>query len=62
MIITVLVVCAHIPLALLSWSHVTGLWRFGSGTISVEAAQHHTPLWFERDVVRVDIKDPKNQS
>lgn len=60
-IITVLVVCAHIPLALLSWSHVTGLWRFGSGTISVEAAQHHTPMWFERDVIRINDSDPKQQ-
>ncbi|MDD7442954.1 MAG: cytochrome b/b6 domain-containing protein [Sutterellaceae bacterium] len=56
-IVSVLVVCAHIPLALLSWSHVTGLWRLGSGTISVEAAMHHTPIWFKRDVIRVNPDD-----
>lgn len=55
-IISVLVVCAHIPLALLSWSHFTGIWRIGPGTISVEAAEHHAPLWFERDVVRTNIE------
>ena len=45
-IISVLVVCAHIPLALLSLEHF----------ISVEAAEHHAPIWFERDVVRTDIE------
>ena len=55
-IISVLVVCAHIPLALLSLEHFKGIWRLGPGTISVEAAEHHAPIWFERDVVRTDIE------
>ena len=53
---SVLVVCAHIPLALLSLEHFKGIWRLGPGTISVEAAEHHAPIWFERDVVRTDIE------
>ena len=55
-IISILVVCAHIPLALLSMSHFKGIWRLGPGTISVEAAEHHAPLWFKRDVIRTDIE------
>ena len=55
-IVSVLVVCAHIPLALLSMEHFKGIWRLGPGTISVEAAEHHAPLWFERDVIRTNIE------
>ena len=54
--ITLLVVCAHIPLALLSMEHFKGIWRLGPGTISMEAAEHHAPLWFERDVIRTNIE------
>ena len=50
--ITVLVVCAHIPLALLSMSHFLGIWRIGTGDISWEAAEHHSPVWLEKDVIR----------
>ena len=55
-IISVLVVCAHTPLALLSMEHFKGIWRLGPGTISWEAAEHHAPLWLERDVVRTNIE------
>lgn len=55
-IVSVLVVCAHIPLALLSMEHFKGIWRFGPGTISWEAAEHHAPIWLERDVVRTNIE------
>ena len=54
--ITVLVVCAHIPLALLSMSHFLGIWRIGTGDISWEAAEHHSPVWLEKDVVRTNIE------
>ena len=53
-ICSVLVVCAHIPLALLSWEHFKGIWRLGPGSISWEAAEHHAPLWLERDVIRTN--------
>ena len=55
-ICSVLVVCAHIPLALLSMEHFKGIWRLGPGTISWEAAEHHAPTWLERDVVRTNIE------
>ena len=55
-IVSLLVVCAHIPLALLSMEHFKGIWRLGPGTISMEAAEHHAPLWFERDVIRTNIE------
>lgn len=54
--ITVLVVCAHIPLALLSMSHFMGIWRIGTGDISWEAAEHHSPVWLEKDVIRTNIE------
>ena len=54
--ITLLVVCAHIPLALLSMSHFLGIWRIGAGDISWEAAEHHAPTWLEKDVVRTNIE------
>ncbi len=50
-ICTLMVVGAHIPLALLSMEHFKGIWRFGPGTISVESAAHHSPVWLERDVI-----------
>lgn len=53
-IVSVLVVCAHIPLALLSMEHFKGIWRVGPGTISVESAEHHSPIWLEKDVVRTN--------
>lgn len=53
-ICSLMVVGAHIPLALLSMEHFKGIWRFGPGTISVEAAEHHSPIWFERDVIRTN--------
>lgn len=56
LLITVLVVCAHIPLALLSMSHFLGIWRIGTGDISWEAAEHHAPVWLEKDVVRTNIE------
>ena len=56
LLITVLVVCAHIPLALLSMSHFLGIWRIGTGDISWEAAEHHSPVWLEKDVVRTNIE------
>ena len=55
-ICSVLVVCAHIPLALLSMEHFKGIWRLGPGTISWEAAEHHAPTWLERDVIRTNIE------
>ena len=55
-IVVVLGVCALIQLALLSMEHFKGIWRLGPGTISVEAAEHHAPLWFERDVIRTNIE------
>ena len=55
-IVSVLVVCAHIPLALLSMEHFKGIWRLGPGTISYEAAEHHAPIWLERDVIRTNIE------
>ena len=55
-LITVLVVCAHIPLALLSMSHFLGIWRIGTGDISWEAAEHHSPVWLEKDVIRTNIE------
>lgn len=56
LIITVLVVCAHIPLALLSMSHFMAIWRIGTGDISWEAAEHHSPVWLEKDVIRTNIE------
>lgn len=56
LLITVLVVCAHIPLALLSMSHFLGIWRIGTGDISWEAAEHHAPVWLEKDVIRTNIE------
>ena len=56
LLITVLVVCAHIPLALLSASHFFGIWRIGTGDISWEAAEHHSPVWLEKDVIRTNIE------
>ena len=56
LLITVLVVCAHIPLALLSMSHFLGIWRIGTGDISWEAAEHHSPVWLEKDVIRTNIE------
>jgi formate dehydrogenase subunit gamma len=55
-IVTLMVTCAHIPLALLSMEHFKGIWRIGSGDISVEAAEHHSPIWLNRDVVKVEEK------
>ena len=52
-IVTAMVTCAHIPLALLSMEHFKGIWRIGSGDISYEAAEHHAPTWVKRDVVKV---------
>ena len=56
LLITVLVVCAHIPLALLSMSHFLGIWRIGTGDISWESAEHHSPVWLEKDVIRTNIE------
>lgn len=56
MFITVLVVCAHIPLALLSMSHFLAIWRIGAGDISWEAAEHHAPTWLEKDVIRTNVE------
>ena len=55
-IVSLLVVCVHIPLALLSMEHFKGIWRFGPGTISWESAEHHSPVWLERDVVRTNTE------
>ena len=55
-IVSALVVCVHIPLALLSMEHFKGIWRWGPGTISMEAAEHHSPTWLERDVIRTNIE------
>lgn len=55
-ITTLMVVGAHIPLALLSWEHFRGLWGFGEGTISYEAAEHHAPTWLEKDVIRTNLE------
>jgi len=52
-IVTAMVTCAHIPLALLSMEHFKGIWRIGSGDISYEAAEHHAPTWVQRDVIKV---------
>ena len=52
-IVTAMVTCAHIPLALLSMEHFKGIWRIGSGDISYEAAEHHAPTGVKRDVVKV---------
>ena len=55
-ICTLLVVFAHIPLALMSFEHFKGIWRLGPGTISWEAAEHHAPTWLERDVIRTNLE------
>lgn len=55
LLITVLVVCAHIPLALLSMSHFLAIWRIGAGDISWEAAEHHAPTWLEKDVIQTNV-------
>lgn len=53
---SLMVVGAHIPLALLSWEHFKGIWGLGEGTISYEAAEHHSPKWLAKDVVRTNIE------
>lgn len=55
-ICSLMVVGAHIPLALLSWEHFKGIWGLGEGTISYEAAEHHSPKWLVKDVVRTNIE------
>lgn len=55
-LVTLLVICAHIPLALLSSSHFFGIWRIGTGDISMEAAEHHAPTWVENDLVKIAEK------
>ena len=55
-ICSLMVVCAHIPLALLSWEHFKGIWGIGEGTISYEAAEHHAPTWLEKDVIRTNLE------
>ena len=55
-ICSLMVVGAHIPLALLSWEHFKGIWGLGEGTISYEAAEHHSPKWLAKDVVRTNIE------
>lgn len=55
-VVTAMVTCAHIPLALLSMEHFKGIWRIGSGDIAAEAALHHAPTWVERDVVELHEK------
>lgn len=55
-ICSLMVVCAHIPLALLSWEHFKGIWGPGEGTISYEAAEHHSPKWLEKDVIRTNLE------
>jgi len=52
-IVSLMVVGAHIPLAMLSTEHLKGMWRIGPGTVSMHAAEHHSPLWVKRDVVKV---------
>lgn len=56
LLITVLVVCAHIPLALCSMPHFLGIWRLGAGDITYHSAEHHSPVWLEKDVVRTNIE------
>ena len=55
-IVSLMVVGAHIPLALLSWEHFKGIWGLGEGTISYEAAEHHSPKWLEKDVIRTNFE------
>lgn len=55
-IVTLMVTCAHIPLALLSMEHFKGIWRISSGDIAAEAAKHHSPKWLARDVIKVNEK------
>ena len=55
-IVSLMVVGAHIPLALLSWEHFKGIWGLGEGTISDEAAEHHSPKWLEKDVIRTNFE------
>ena len=55
-ICSLMVVGAHIPLALLSWEHFKGIWGLGEGTISYEAAEHHSPKWLAKDVVQTNIE------
>lgn len=50
--VTALVVFAHIPLALLSTSHFYGIWRLGTGEITMDAAEHHAPTWVEKELVK----------
>lgn len=55
-VVSAMVIGAHLPLAMLSSEHLKGMWRFGPGTISLHAAEHHSPLWLERDVVKAGDK------
>ena len=55
-ICSLMVVGAHIPLALLSWEHFKGIWGLGEGTISYEAAEHHSPKWLAKDVNQTNLE------
>ena len=55
-ICSLMVVGAHIPLALLSWEHFKGIWGLGEGTISYEAAEHHSPKWLAKDVIQTNLE------
>lgn len=53
---SLMVVGVHIPLALMSWEHFKGIWGLGEGTISYEAAEHHSPKWLAKDVIRTNLE------
>ena len=55
-ICSLMVVGAHIQLALLSWEHFKGIWGLGEGTISYEAAEHHSPKWLAKDVIQTNLE------
>lgn len=61
-IVTVLVVFVHIPLALLSRSHFYGIWGFGTGDITMEAAEHHAPTWVNEELILIKEETPDEKS
>ncbi|WP_163329359.1 cytochrome b/b6 domain-containing protein [Desulfurobacterium thermolithotrophum] len=53
-ITTLLVTFVHLPLSLINIEDFKAMWRFGSGYMPFEAAEHHSPKWVERDLVQIE--------
>ena len=49
--LTLCVFCGHIPLGMYNWNEF--LCMFGNGTMKIQEARHHNPLWVEEDLERV---------